>query len=117
MEHIVELTVPRDVRDPELLLVPEADLEGDAETLGEPESVNVFSEVLDCVELPDTLLELETVEVCEELCVDVACGVCVEFTVIVREPDADAEPEDEYESWGEEVTESENEDDELYELV
>lgn len=52
-------------------------LEGEAETLGEAVSVKVFSELLDCVELPDTLLELETVEVCDIFCVIVVCDVCV----------------------------------------
>ena len=59
------------------MTVPDRLLEGEAETLGEAVPVKVFSELLDCVELPETLLELETVEVCEILEVTVPCDVSV----------------------------------------
>ena len=54
----------RGVRDTEFVTVPDRLLEGEAEKLGEAVPVKVFSELLDCVELPETLLELDTVEVC-----------------------------------------------------
>ena len=67
----------RGVRDTEFVTVPDRLLEGEAEKLGEAVPVKVFSELLDCVELPETLLELETLEVCEILEVTVPCDVSV----------------------------------------
>jgi hypothetical protein len=65
------------VRDTEIVTVPDRLLEGDALTLGEAVFVAVFSELLDCVDVADTLLELDTVEVCEILEVTVPCDVSV----------------------------------------
>jgi len=64
--------VPLGEREPELHAVADLLLEGEAETLGEPVGVNDLSGVLDCVELVDAVLELDTVEVCDEFWVTVA---------------------------------------------
>ena len=56
----------------ELQALPDRLLEGEPDRLGDPEPVNVLSGVLDCVELVDALLELDTVEVCDEFWVTVA---------------------------------------------
>ena len=64
--------MPLGERVAELQALPDLLLEGEAETLGEPVGVNDLSGVLDCVELVDALLELDTVEVCDEFCVTVA---------------------------------------------
>lgn len=63
--------MPLEDRDPELHAVADLLLEGDPEALGETVSVKVFNGVLDCVELVDALLELDTVDVCDEFCVTV----------------------------------------------
>lgn len=39
--------------------------------------VKLFSELLDCVDVAETLLELETVDVCEILEVTLPCDVSV----------------------------------------
>jgi hypothetical protein len=83
------------VRDTEFVTVPDRLLEGDALTLGEAVFVTVFSELLDCVELADTLLELDTVEVCDIFCVIVPCDDGVYTTVIVMDPLAETEPDSE----------------------
>jgi len=80
-------------REPELHAVADRLLEGEPDTLGEPVPVKVFRGVLDCVELVDALLELDTVEVCDEFCVTVLWLVCVGITVRVDVPLTETEPE------------------------
>lgn len=72
VEQIVRLLVPLGDRVPDIVTEPEELLEGDPDRLGEPVPVKVFSGVLDCVELVDALLELDTVDVWDEFCVSVA---------------------------------------------
>ena len=70
-------------------------LEGEPELLGDPLPVKLFRGVLDCVELVDALLELDTVELCEEFSVSVLCTVRVGFTDTVDEPLTETEPDSE----------------------
>lgn len=75
LEQTVGLREPLGDRDPELQAVADLLLEGEPDILGEPLPVKLFRGVLDCVELVDALLELDTVELCEEFSVKVFCTV------------------------------------------
>jgi len=75
LEQAVGLREPLGDRDPELQAVADLLLEGEPDILGEPLPVKLFRGVLDCVELVDALLELDTVELCDEFRVSVLCTV------------------------------------------
>jgi hypothetical protein len=87
--------VPLGDRDTELHAVADLLLEGEPEPLGDPLPVKLFRGVLDCVELVDALLELDTVELCEEFSVRVLCTVRVGFIETVGEPLAETDPDSE----------------------
>jgi len=75
LEQAVGLREPLGDRDPELQAVADLLLEGEPDILGELLPVKLFRGVLDCVELVDALLELDTVELCDEFRVSVLCTV------------------------------------------
>lgn len=77
----------------ELQAVADLLLEGEADTLGDPVPVKVFRGVLDCVELVDALLELDTVDVCDEFKVAVTSDVYVGIIVTVGDPLIETDPE------------------------